>query len=72
MTTRYPHAILYLSLLRRKEGEKMNERAIKRAIAVKQYRFLLKMVELAEEKKQWRLAIEWKREAEVLKEGWNL
>jgi len=50
----------------------MNERAIKRAIAVKQYRFLLKMIELAEEKKQWRLAIEWKREAEVLKEGWNL
>ena len=48
------------------------ERAIKRSIAVKQYRFLLKLEKLSREKLLYAAAAEYRSEAANLKEYWNL
>ena len=45
---------------------------IKRAMAIKQYRFLLKMIAEAKEKGHYGLATKWMIEGASLKEKYNL
>ena len=48
------------------------ERARKRMVAVRRYRFLLKLIREAEKKELWRYAMIYKAEAKKLREGYNL
>lgn len=49
-----------------------SEKAIKRAVAIKQYRFLLKLATLAQEKELYSTAMEYRHEAKQLKERYAL
>jgi hypothetical protein len=51
---------------------KWTERAIKRAIAIKQYRFLLRLEKLAREKELYATAAEYREEAMNIKERYAL
>jgi len=48
------------------------ERTQKRMVAVRRYRFLVKLIREAEKKELWRYAILYKSELRSLKEEYNL
>ena len=49
-----------------------DSRAVRRAIAIKQYRFLLKLAREAEEKRFYAVALEYRNEAASIKLAHNL
>lgn len=48
------------------------DRAVKRSVAIKQYRFLLRLEKLAREKGLYSAAAEYRYEARNIKERWAL
>jgi len=53
-------------------NKETQEYKIKRAIAIKQYRFLLKLIQEAMEKGHYSLVAEWRAECAILKHDFNL